>query len=704
MRIRPLYIFIVIAMFFSADALFAQQQDVVYIVDSLKEVLVTRDKEHVKIGNDGSLIFDAKKYAENSIIENALDFLDEIPVITRDENSYSLIGGGVAAITINGRVNSMSQEQILDFLSTVEPNMVKNIRVFYRTPAQSGVHGASIDIELEQRRSHELNISGAAKTTMYQARKFYPLGYIYGFLEDKKWSLDMNYAIGQGKKSRINNSYVTHDLPRGTHEVEMEDKLLQDGLAQRFTATLNFDLKGGVLAAGYYFRKDDQDTDKPYSATDNGNEYFWGEAPLHSKNKNNLAFVDYKKGKLALGVSSNITDYDSHQPNEIHFPSKQDFTIETDAHQKAKTYNAYFSNTNAIEYGEFSYGVELTNNIVTTSQSTSVDTRGDGDNTFSTEHFDTEVSTFVGWSQKIGSKLFLNAELAMKYQVAEQETDNGKKESLWDRVLILPGLDLSYKVNDHNALSLAVASASNYPTYVQGSPRINNSNYYFSSVGNPELKPEQIYQIRLNYVLNGAYTFGLFGNIAKDKITQYFIPSASEARGYYYFTNFDTFNSVGLSASAIKVWSNRFNQRWSGQISEQIAKGKIEDIDIDKTNTNFTTSLVSNFVLNRKKTLLYSVTLLYNGQSLSPSMVYKPAFEARMSASYRLPKYGWEFTLRGNDILGTANSKFKSGIPGHIADFKNDTDSQSVIFTAKYTWRGYKEKKEKAVNNSRTGL
>lgn len=704
MKIRLLYIVLVITTFFTADALFAQQRDDVYIVDSLKEVLFTRGKEHFKAGDDGSLIFDAQKYTASGIIENALDFLDEIPLISHDDDTYSLIGGGIAALTVNGHANSMSQEQIRDYLLTVEPRMVRNIIVYYRTPAKNGVLGASVDFEIDRRRSHDLSVSGEAKTIMYQARKFYPLGYIYGFLEDKKWSLDLNYAIGQGKRSRINESFITHNLRNGQHDIEMVDKLLQDGLANRFTATLNYDIKGGVLAAGYYYRNDRNDTTKPYSATDNGQEYFSGKAPLHTRNKNNFTFFDYKKGDLSFGFSATFITNNSNQPNEILFPNKQNLKIETDAHQKANTYNFFFSNSYAVKYGKLSYGVEFINNTVRTSQATSVETKGIGDNTFDTKQNDSEATAFIGWSHKISNNLSASTDLRMKYQTAEQVTENGKKESLWDRVLFLPGLDITYRFNKNNVMSLSVVSSSRYPTFVQGTPRVNNSNYYFSSIGNPSLKPEQKYQVNMNYMLNNSYTIGLFSDISKDAIIQYFIPSNEVARGSYYYDNFRSFKSLGLSISAVKTWSNRFNQRWSGNISEQIADGTIEDIDIDKSNTRFQTSLLSNFILNKKRTLLYSVTLLYSSQSISPSFVYSPVFEARMAASYRLPKYGWEFTLRGNDILGTAKNKFKSAIPGQITKFKQDTDSQSLIFTAKYTWRGYKEKAEKAMSNTRTGL
>lgn len=53
----------------------------------------------------------------------------------------------------------MSQEQICTYLSSLSPNRVKNIEVYYNSPTKFGVRGASVNISLIEEKEKSFKIT-----------------------------------------------------------------------------------------------------------------------------------------------------------------------------------------------------------------------------------------------------------------------------------------------------------------------------------------------------------------------------------------------------------------------------------------------------------------------------------------------------------------------------------------------------------------
>lgn len=690
-------------MFFSVELIFAQPNGDVYRVDSIREVLITSDKHYVKLDNNGAYVFDAKKLLEVSSIENAADYLEEIPLVFIEKEEYNIVGAGKATVTINGRITELTQDMLFDYLAGIEATRIRKIEIYYKTPASHGITGPSINFIISKARSEQTKLSGSAKSTLYQAKKFYPIGNLYGLLESKKWSLDMTYAIGQGKRTREVESKIINHLSTEDRNVHLKDRSGADGIAQRVTMSYNYDLASGNMNVNYYYRHDDNDTHKKFSATDNGAFFFDGTAPLHSITNNNSASADYTKGNFRIGGNLAIVNIDSEQKNNAHLASGQDSQYETFAVQKTHTYNAYLSDSQKIGQGKITYGAQLTYHSINTTQSSDLKALSLEDNNFSSDHKETDLSFFTGWSQKVNEKLSINADLTLKYQNAKQTTD-GKKENLWDRLLILPDLNLVYRADDNHDLQFSVTSQNIYPTFAQNSPRVYISSFYYTNQGNPSLKPSKKYSFNLNYTIRRTYTIGMFASLHKDMIAQYFMASDMSVNGIYSFANLKHFNHYGVSSSVLKGWTPNFNQKFSVEAGLQDINCKIDNKKLDKTSPYFATTLLSNLTLNKAKTLVFNCTLTYKSRMLSSIYSYKPEFDVRTGLTYRMPKQGWNFTLQGSDILGTAKNRYRSLLDKQNANFIYDTDSQMVVFTAKYTWRGYKERRDKSADTSRTGL
>lgn len=690
-------------MFFSVELIFAQQNGDVYRIDSIREVLITSDKHYVKIDNNGAYVFDAKKLLEASSIESAADYLEEIPLVFIEKEEYHIVGAGKATVTINSRITELTQDMLFDYLSGIEATRIRKIEIYYKTPAAHGITGPSINFIISKARSEQTKMSGSAKATLYQAKKFYPIGNLYGLIEGKKWSIDMTYAAGQGKRTREVESIIINHLSTQDRNIHLEDKSGGDGVAQRATMSYNHDVAGGNINVNYYYRHDDNETHKTFSATDNGSFFFDGTAPLHSITNNNSASADYTKGDFRIGGNMAIVNIDSEQKNNAHLASGQESRYETFAVQKTHTYNAYLSNSQKIGKGKITYGAQLTFHSINTTQTSDFKESSIADNNFSSDHKETDLSLFAGWSQKVNDKLSINADLSLKYQNAKQTTD-GKKENLWDRLLLLPDLNLVYRADDNNDLQFSITSQNIYPTFAQNSPRVYVSSYYYTNQGNPSLKPSKKYSFNLNYTIRRTYTIGMFTSLHKDMIAQYFLANDMSTNGLYSYANLNHFNHYGIFSSVLRGWNSNFNQKFSIETGFQDIKCNIDNKKLVKTSPYFATTLVSNVTLNKAKSFIFNCTLTYKSRMLSSIYSYKPELDARAGLTYRMPKIGWNFSLQGSNIFGTAKNRYRSLLNDQNASFIYDTDSQMVVFSAKYTWRGYKERKDKSADTSRTGL
>lgn len=699
------FLIYIISILFSVELALAQQNDIVYKIDSLKEVLVTTPKPHVKVEDNGGFSFNVKELLENTIVDNALDLLQEIPIVSRDGNVFSIPGLGEVKLTINGRTRTMSQEQVYEILAMTDPSRIKKIEVFFKSPASSGIKGSSINLDIDNGRSDELKLSGSLKTVMYQAKKFYPLGYVYGTIESKKWSLDMTYSLGQSKRVRETDNKITNHLKSSDHDLVLFDKSANDNFAHRLTTTFTYDLNnGGHIIVGNYYRNDDNKTNKSFNGTDNGSFYAEGKAPIISKKNDNSSYLEYVKGSLNIGINATLFDNTSTQNNDTKLANGRSSYIDTETSQRIHKYHAYFDNSKKLKYGTFGYGLRYYYIDVSTKQEI---TRNSGDREFASnvdsKYKEHELQGYVEWTQKIGDKIVLNADIWLEYQKAFQKSNNEKNE-LWNKVNALPDINVNYNIDKNHVLQFAFSSNNLYPSFSQSTPRSYYSSYYFQTSGNPNLIIGKKQSFNINYILYRNVIFGAFANICQDQINQYLRTSEKSLHGTYSYENFNHVNNYGVSASATQKWNEYFNQKLSLEIGMNDVYVDKENLYLKKNQNYFSGNISNNLILDKKKNLLFNFTALYKTKNISSIYLAKDRFDARVSLSYKLPKKGWNFILQGQNIFNTANTKTKSLLENQTVYTELNNDSQCVVFTARYNWNGYKDKKEKDIDKSRMGL
>ena len=101
---------------------------------TLPEVMVTGNKPVVKV--DGAkLVFDVKQLIKDKPVDNAFDVLKHLPGVTPQGDDINL-GGMSVALMINGKLTSMSREQVVTLLKSMPTTRVQNAAVMYSPPAR----------------------------------------------------------------------------------------------------------------------------------------------------------------------------------------------------------------------------------------------------------------------------------------------------------------------------------------------------------------------------------------------------------------------------------------------------------------------------------------------------------------------------------------------------------------------------------------
>ena len=92
------------------------------LFQTLPEVMVTGNKPVVKV-DGGKLVFDVKQLVKDKPVDNAFDALKHLPGVTPQGDDINL-GGMSVALMINGKLTSMSREQVVTLLKCMTSILV----------------------------------------------------------------------------------------------------------------------------------------------------------------------------------------------------------------------------------------------------------------------------------------------------------------------------------------------------------------------------------------------------------------------------------------------------------------------------------------------------------------------------------------------------------------------------------------------------
>ncbi|MCE2616704.1 MAG: outer membrane beta-barrel family protein [Phocaeicola sp.] len=671
----------------------------------LDEVVIKASRPIMKVSDDGALAYNTKEIRRNRPVRNALDILDEVPIIQKTESNYEIIGAGKTSVILNGRKSNMSAEQLRQYLMTVPPEQVKSVEVFYNTPPQYGVKGASINVVLEKQRSDKLQIKGDIYTTLSQKFYYSQNGGFNLSMSQDCWSWNLGYSIDKSVSHyelQLNSLHTikdetTYDIAQSTHQK-------YDHLSHRIYSDFSFDLKNKDSFRLLYTGKFTDNQNKALSDMSITNiKQMKSENNIDGNNGLHNISAEYAHKSWNIGL-----DYMHYQQESNQNLANTDAETDKDrllsgSEQKVNKVNLYVHHGTQLNKGRLSYGIDasLSNTDNTHDVISNAEIYDDG--SFRTSQKEKSFSAFIGYNQHIGKKGMFNIALKGEYFNSKIETEK-QKSTLWNEFHLFPSLTFVYKVRPDRTWQISFSSQKNYPAYWKTTPSKIYMNPYCISEGNPSLKPYETYQLNANHIIKNKYIIGVFGDINPNYSTQLMYQNPQRLWAVYKYVNFDYSGKVGIMGIVPVKWNDYINTRLSMTFFAMKQKGELENISFNRDKISGRINMANNVTLNRSRTLSFQLSGWYQLPMIQGIYDVENMYNTSAALSWLSKQGNWNVTLKAEDLFNCYRMKTKvEGYSQHYS-FNNQVDSQSFSLTVRYILGKYKEGKKKETDASRLGI
>ena len=665
---------------------------------AINEITV-RGNLQMRVNEHGALKYDGNQLSQLHSVRNALDMLNEISVIQRNGRGYSIIGASSFNLLINGKSRGMNQEQICTYLSSLPTNRVKDIEVYYNSPAKFGVRGASVNISLIEEKENSLKITSELYEETIKRHNFSEkIGINIGII-NKKLSLYMCYDGGYTQKRSVNNLYSDHHVQDHIFHVKQNDIRKRNSFINNFLFDANFSCGKKSSLSFSYILQEELPKVNSFAITDvntksqNSNLFTRTPTWLHN------ASLSFLHNNIELGTNITLFTQRENQYLEKIDEVKQDGTYK----QNSNKFEVYMNGEKIIMGGRFTFGIK--GNIVSTSSDKRISVIGKNfDDNLSFTQKEQTAQIHIGYRYPFAKKGFLNVSLASEYFHSTYIKNHERAKTLWSQCQIYPSLTCVYRPTSRSVLQLSLNSEKRYPTYWTTAANRILINSYCVSDGNTDLKPYVKYSSNLNYIIKSKYIFGMFAKTSPDFFTRNMILKCTELLAIYKYLNFSQNYRYGLIAVVPVKWTSNISSKFTTMAFNMHQSGAIEDdLTFNKKKTSGMFRLTNNFVLFRKK-ISADISGWYQFPVIQGMYDVPSMYSVSLGITWHTSIDGLTFIFRGEDIFDTYRMKTKCSVYDMKYAFNHDIDMRMFSLTMRYRFKDYKETKKKSIDSSRYGI
>lgn len=671
---------------------------------SIQQAIVTGEKPVVKV-EKSKFIYDLPRMLEKTAVDNAYDALKELPGVTEQDGTFSLSGRPVK-VAIDGKVTTMTQEQLNTLLRSTPAGRIKSAEVTYNAPARYHVRGAIINLRLTHDGPSALQGEGALqwknqRKSQYEQRA--NLLYSSG-----KFSADMIYSHTHGKNLFLTNTEAKHYLNDGSiYDIVTDATTQSNGFSHNFRlgADWNFSENHGLSAVycGIYSRT--------RMITDTRGNVI---AQNDSKSRNILhnGRLDYK-APFGLGASLELTWYKAPGIQTLTSTINNDREYAFDAKDSQKisrwkatlsqehnlkngwgiNYGAVFSTSLDVSWQQYSAFESVTGDF---SGTTGADT-GSGSSSQKPQDMDSRQreSTFnlyAGFNKNFNNRFIIDASIAAEYY----------DSPAWKKCDFYPVANFTWLPAAGHIVQLTLDSGRNYPEYwAVKEATIFSSGGYSEIVGNPALKPSGSYNMQLVYVLKSKYTFAAWYNYTDDYFVQTYYQSPERLASIIKWVNFDFQQQAGFHASipfSIGKWLSSRATLTGVWMREKDSDW--HDLPFDRQICYGMATLNNNITLCSNPDILLNIKGMIRSKAIQGLYDLPGSGSVDVSLRYRFLKGRAALKLWCNDIFETAGISPRMNYSRQIVINRHSSFREfGISFTCSFG--GYTEKKRSEVDTSR---
>ncbi|MFD2601148.1 TonB-dependent receptor domain-containing protein [Flavobacterium suzhouense] len=289
-----------------------------------------------------------------------------------------------------------------------------------------------------------------------------------------------------------------------------------------------------------------------------------------------------------------------------------------------------------------------------------------------------------------------------------------------DYLTVYPSAYLTYSLNEKNMLQLSYSRRVDRPSLEQTKPIREFATPLFTSIGNPELKPQFTNSIEFNYTKmfgkGSSITGGVFYRLINDEISRILYPNETTANKddqVMSYGNFNNNNAFGFEVSANYKVNKWLDMQPAIDFSSIDQKGRISIEQTDGTYIVETKSITTNAFnarlnvnLKANSRLNFNVFGFYRGPVNGIQNDTKNMYKIDSGMRYTLLDNKMTLSLRYNDMFKTMRYGFESKNPfPQEGEFR--WESRTVYFGINYMFGGGKnralQRKQRDDNTKQAG-
>lgn len=460
------------------------------LIHELQEIVVTAKQPATKLV--GSSLVSTIAGSNLQKAGNAFDVLQQLPMLSVEDNSVSVTGKGTPIIYIDGRPMRDNTE-----LRQLQSSNIRNVELILAPGAQYGsTTNAVLKITTRKKFVQGLSVSDEVETRVR-----------------RKWSvndmLDLSYHTG--KWELFGSGYYDHDnrMIKGStiKKLIYEDKPAEIGSTFNNTYPEN----SAIGKAGFTFSEGKQSLGAYYrfryshsTLLNNGTEWMNEETPIAHRisgkgdMRNHLVSLYYDNtfsDKYHFHFDGNYSGANGDKTNVASYPNRQ--SVNSRQYQSSSFWAGKAYLDFPIAGGNLTVGTQdsythtrldyrMLNQAIESYIPSSL-----------SDAKQTSLAAFASWARQFG-KFSLSAGLRYEY-VDYLFTVDGKKDTDVSRTdnFLTPDISLGYYFNETSMINISYRMATIKPPYAQLTRGLTYAGEHEIEGGNPMLRDEKMHNLQL---------------------------------------------------------------------------------------------------------------------------------------------------------------------------------------------------------------
>ncbi len=636
------------------------------IQDSLKRVLlnqvnITLNSPEVIIKND-KILLNVEKMVNASGL-NALELLRQSPGVTIDgQDNVKISGKNGIQILLDGRLQTLSSQQIISLLKGTSAANIKSIEVIANPSAKYDAAGNAGIINIIFKKSEKKGTSGNL-TAGYQQMQNYRQNSALNFnFKKANFSIytNANYDNSlQNTKVQSLRLLTTKSLAQsGIEEQGYSNPGIRTGVEFKINerhqvgALINFqriwdDFPSNATTAI-------NDVNSPDLLTTNTlanlteNKFAYNLNYQYSGKKNTTLTIDADQLTYKSILDNEVTNLFISSVNKTNFSNNTVTNINLSSIKADFTANLAKTN---IETG-IKFSSSQTNNLLNAEQVQN------GSSLAQFNLFDYKEKNYAAyaslnsilnkWSLQLGLRAEITEMKGLSINELQQQTN------LPDTIYLnlFPTVFLSFKINDKESLGFSYNRRINRPSFQDQNPYTYRTDFYYTNQGNPLLLPQFTQTFEVNYTFNRQTQLKLNFNQTKDLIEMISSQKGDQTLTLPTNAGRRSFLNISISSPAkiAKYWSIYYTL----EPYYQFYKADLKQYGLTAINNGgfgLNSFLSNNFTFS--KTLKGSLNGWFNYASRSSIYATKPIYSIDAAIKKQFLDAKLIFTLAYRDILNT---------------------------------------------------